>query len=111
MFSECFRSVLRMIKPLNIVVMLGGPSAEREVSLHTGAGVAKALRSLSHHVTEVDPKDGTFVLPEKTDVVFLALHGTYGEDGVVQQQLETLGVPYTGCDSIASAIAFDKIRT
>jgi D-alanine-D-alanine ligase len=100
-----------MSAPLNIVVMLGGPSAEREVSLRTGAGVAKALRSLGHRVTEVDPKDGTFSLPKKTDVVFLALHGTYGEDGVVQQELEKLGMPYTGCDSEASRVAFDKVLT
>ncbi len=91
--------------------MLGGPSAEREVSLRSGAGVAKALRSLGHQVSEVDPKKGTFSLPKKTDVVFLALHGTYGEDGVVQQQLEELGVPYTGCDSKASRVAFDKVLT
>jgi D-alanine-D-alanine ligase len=100
-----------MAEKLNIVVMLGGPSAEREVSLRSGAGVAKALRSLGHLVTEIDPKDKTFSLPKKTDVVFLALHGTYGEDGVVQQQLEKLGVPYTGCDSEASRIAFDKVLT
>ena len=100
-----------MTKPLNIVVMLGGPSAEREVSLRSGAGVAKALRSLGHHITEVDPKDGSFVLPKKTDAVFLALHGTFGEDGVVQQELEKLGVPYTGCDSEASRVAFDKVLT
>ena len=100
-----------MISPLNIVVMLGGPSAEREVSLRTGAGVAKALRSLGHVVTEIDPKEGTFSLPKKTGVVFLALHGTYGEDGVVQQQLEKIGVPYTGCDSEASRLAFDKVLT
>lgn len=100
-----------MTTPLNIVVMLGGPSAEREVSLSSGAGVAKALRSLGHAVTEVDPKDGTFTLPKKTDVVFLALHGTYGEDGVVQEQLEKLGVPYTGCDSETSRLAFDKVLT
>lgn len=100
-----------MAGKLNIVVMLGGPSAEREVSLRSGAGVAEALRSLGHHVSEVDPKDGTFTLPERTDVVFLALHGTYGEDGQVQQQLEKLGVPYTGCDAEASRIAFDKVLT
>jgi D-alanine-D-alanine ligase len=100
-----------MQEKLNITVMLGGPSAEREVSLSSGAGVAKALRSLGHNVSEVDPKDGTFSLAKKTDVVFLALHGTYGEDGVVQQQLEKLGVPYTGCDSEASRIAFDKVLT
>jgi D-alanine-D-alanine ligase len=100
-----------MPEKLNITVMLGGPSAEREVSLRSGAGVAKALRSLGHYVTEVDPKKGTFSLPKKTDVVFLALHGTYGEDGVIQEQLEKLGVPYTGCDSEASRLAFDKVRT
>jgi len=100
-----------MSHKLNIAVMLGGPSAEREVSLNSGAGVAKALRSLGHSVTEVDPKDGTFVLPKKTDVVFLALHGTFGEDGVVQGELDKLGVPYTGCDSEASRLAFDKVLT
>lgn len=100
-----------MSKKLNIVVMLGGPSAERDVSLNSGAGVATALRSLGHQVTEVDPKNQTFTLPKKTDVVFLALHGTYGEDGMVQQELEKLGVPYTGCDSEASRIAFDKVLT
>jgi D-alanine-D-alanine ligase len=100
-----------MSHKLNITVMLGGPSAEREVSLRSGAGVANALRSLGHTVNEVDPKDGTFVLPNKTEVVFLALHGTYGEDGVVQQELDKLGVPYTGCDSEASRLAFDKVLT
>ena len=91
--------------------MLGGPSAEREVSLRSGAAVAQALRSLGHAVVEVDPQDGDFILPGKTDVVFLALHGTYGEDGTVQRQLEKLGVIYTGCDAEASRIAFDKVRT
>ncbi|HEY1788856.1 MAG TPA: D-alanine--D-alanine ligase [Verrucomicrobiae bacterium] len=96
---------------LNIVVMLGGPSAEREVSLRSGAAVAKALRSLGHHVTELDPKDGTFELPKQCDVVFLVLHGTYGEDGQIQKQFERLGVIYTGCDAEASRIAFDKVLT
>ncbi|HXT12442.1 MAG TPA: D-alanine--D-alanine ligase [Candidatus Angelobacter sp.] len=100
-----------MSRKLNIAVMLGGPSAEREISLRTGAGVVKALRSLGHVVTEVDPKNATFTLPVKIDVVFLALHGTYGEDGTVQQELEKLGVPYTGCDSEASRLAFDKVLT
>jgi D-alanine-D-alanine ligase len=100
-----------MSAQLNIAVMLGGPSAEREVSLRSGAGVTEALRSLGHNVTEVDPKDGTFTLPKKIEVVFLALHGTYGEDGAVQQQLEKLGVPYTGCDAEASRVAFDKVLT
>jgi D-alanine-D-alanine ligase len=99
------------LKKLNIVVMLGGPSAEREVSLRSGASVAKALRSLGHEVSELDPKDGKFKLPKKTDVVFLVLHGTFGEDGQVQQALDKRGAIYTGCDAEASRVAFDKILT
>jgi D-alanine-D-alanine ligase len=91
--------------------MLGGPSAEREVSLRTGAAVAKALRSLGHAVNEIDPQTPVWALPANTDAVFLALHGTYGEDGTVQKQLDGLGVPYTGCDAEASRIAFDKVLT
>ena len=98
-------------KQRNITVMLGGPSAEREVSLRSGAEVAKALRSLGYQVHEVDPEDGKWTLPSGTDVVFLALHGTYGEDGTVQRQLEKLGVAYTGCDPEASRIGFDKLLT
>ena len=91
--------------------MLGGPSAEREVSLRSGAAVAKALRSRGHEVYEIDPKDGRFDLPKKTDVVFLALHGTFGEDGTVQKMLDKLDATYTGCDAKASRTAFDKART
>jgi D-alanine-D-alanine ligase len=95
---------------LKIVVMLGGPSAEREVSLRSGAGVVKALRSLGHMVFEIDPKTPDWILPADTEVVCLApLHGTYGEDGTVQRQLDELGVPYTGCDAESSRIAFDKL--
>lgn len=100
-----------MVQRLKIVVMLGGPSAERKVSLNSGAGVAKALRSLGHTVVELDPETPDWILPPETDAVFLALHGTYGEDGTVQAQLEKLGVPYTGCDAGASRIAFDKVLT
>jgi D-alanine-D-alanine ligase len=100
-----------MGKIFNITVMLGGPSAEREVSLRSGAAVAKALRSLGHHVHEVDPKEPNWSLPAGTQVVFLALHGTYGEDGTVQQRLEELRVPYTGCGVDSSRLAFDKILT
>src|SRR4051812_49260736 len=99
-----------MTKALNIVVMLGGPSAEREVSLRSGAAVAKALRSVGHTVTEIDPKD-SWSLPARRDVVFLALHGSYGKDGTIQRQLEKMAVPYTGCDAKSSRIAFDKVLT
>jgi D-alanine-D-alanine ligase len=73
--------------------------------------VAGALRSLGHEVFEVDPKNSGWELPAGTQVVFLALHGTYGEDGTVQAELEKLGVPYTGCDPAASRIGFDKALT
>ncbi len=96
---------------LNITVMLGGPSAEREVSLRSGAAVAQALRGLGHRVSELDPGKEAWELPRVTDVVFLALHGTYGEDGTVQRHLEELGVPYTGCDPEASLVGFDKLLT
>ncbi len=97
-----------MMHRLHIAVLLGGPSAERKVSLDSGAAVARALRSLGHHVHEVDPRPGGLHLPPDTDVVFLALHGTYGEDGTVQQELEALGIPYTGCGAEASRLAVDK---
>jgi D-alanine-D-alanine ligase len=100
-----------MSHPLHIAVFLGGPSAEREVSLRSGAAVARALRALGHQVTEVDAQPGRWALPPGTEVVFLALHGTYGEDGAVQQELEHLGVPYTGCGPEASRLAFDKALT
>lgn len=91
--------------------MLGGPSAEREVSLRTGAAVARALRLQGHRVLEVDPRGRTVSLPSETQVVFLALHGEYGEDGTIQKQLEDLRVPYTGCGVEASRLAFDKVLT
>jgi D-alanine-D-alanine ligase len=100
-----------MPEKLNITVMLGGPSAERAVSLRSGEAVAKALKSLGHAVNTLDPKDDSWTLPGNTDVVFLALHGTYGEDGAVQAHLEQLGIPFTGCGSEASRIAFDKVLT
>jgi D-alanine-D-alanine ligase len=98
-------------RALNICVLLGGPSAEREVSLRSGAAAARALRSLGHNVRELDPAGSSWQLPPETEVVFLALHGTYGEDGGVQARLEEWGVPYTGCGPEASRTAFDKVLT
>ena len=100
-----------MTEALDICVMLGGPSPEREVSLRSGAAVAESLREAGHRVVEVDPVDGTFQLPPNVDMIFLALHGTYGEDGTVQSELDALGTPYTGCSAKVSRMAFDKIQT
>jgi len=96
---------------LNVTVMLGGRSSEREVSLCSGAAVAKALCSLGHTVRELDPKEPSWKLPPDTEIVFLALHGHYGEDGTMQAELEKLGVPYTGCGPEASRVAYDKVLT
>ena len=100
-----------MVNQFQVTVLLGGRSAEREVSLRSGAAVVRALRALGHVVDEVDPAGESWVLPAKTEVVFLVLHGEYGEDGQVQSRLETLGVPYTGTDAAGSALAFDKARS
>ena len=95
---------------LHVAVLMGGPSAEREVSLQSGAAAVAALRNAGMHVSPVDVKDEDFHLPAGTDVAFLALHGTFGEDGQVQRILEQRGVPYTGSGPEASARAFDKAR-
>ncbi|MBX3745029.1 MAG: D-alanine--D-alanine ligase [Verrucomicrobiae bacterium] len=99
-----------MSEPRNICVLLGGPSSEREVSLRSGAAVAGALRSAGFTVTEVDPV-GDWRIPAGTEVVFLALHGTWGEDGTVQAVLDAQGMAYTGCGADASRVAFDKVLT
>jgi D-alanine-D-alanine ligase len=98
-----------MTGKLNITVMLGGPSAEREVSLRSGAAVSAALRGRGHEVRELDPSESEWSLPEGTEVVYLALHGAYGEDGTLQAELDGLGVAYTGCDAESSRVAFDKV--
>ncbi|MEY2551234.1 MAG: D-alanine-D-alanine ligase, partial [Verrucomicrobiota bacterium] len=91
--------------------LMGGPGSERDVSMATGKGVAKALRSLGATVTEVDVKGADFTLPAETELAFIALHGTFGEDGQVQQILEERGVPYTGEGASESELAFNKIRS
>lgn len=96
-----------------VAVLKGGFSAEREVSLVTGASCAKALREAGYSVIEVDAdRDLAARLMElKPDVVFNALHGRWGEDGCVQGILEWLQIPYTHSGVMASAIAMDKTRT
>lgn len=95
----------------NIAVLKGGPGSERPVSLATGAGVAGALRSLGAEVLEVDVRGADFVLPDRCDLAFIALHGTFGEDGQVQEILEARGVAYTGEGVAESRLAFNKIAS
>jgi D-alanine-D-alanine ligase len=92
-----------------IAVLMGGMSSEREVSLATGHGVSKALRSLGMDVVDVDVRDESFQLPGDVHLAFIALHGTFGEDGQIQQLLERRGVAYTGEGIEESRLAFDKI--
>lgn len=103
----------RVTAPLHIAVLMGGWSAEREVSLMSGAGVADALTSLGHQVTRIDMgHDVASRLAEaKPDLVFNALHGTPGEDGSVQGMLDLMGLPYTHSGMVASVIAIDKVLT
>src|SRR3989475_32939 len=97
---------------MKVAVLCGGKSAEREVSLRSGAQVAEALRGRGHDVTAVDLDAGTWdVLRDGGfDCVFNALHGRLGEDGTVQGLLELLGLPYTGSGVLASALCMDKSR-
>jgi len=95
--------------PKKIAVLMGGPGSERDVSLATGRGVSKALRSLGAEVVEVDVHDEDFPLPKNVDLAFNTIHGTFGEDGQLQEILERRGMRYTGDGVDASRTAFDKI--
>jgi D-alanine-D-alanine ligase len=94
-------------------VLCGGRSAEREVSLRSGAQVIRALCERGHHAEPVEMDAGAWerLRDGGYDGVFVALHGRLGEDGTVQGMLELLGLPYTGSGVLASALAIDKTRT
>jgi D-alanine-D-alanine ligase len=96
-----------------VAVLLGGRSAEREVSLKSGAMVLQALKARGVDAHAFDPAERTLpeLIAERFERVFIALHGRQGEDGVVQGALELLGLPYTGSGVLGSALAMDKWRT
>ena len=96
-----------------VAVLLGGPSAEREISLLSGNAVLKALRERGVDAHPFDPAQRNLhdLVTEGFARVFIALHGRFGEDGTVQGALETLRIPYTGSGVMASALAMDKWRT
>jgi D-alanine-D-alanine ligase len=96
-----------------VAVLLGGRSAEREVSLKSGGMVLGALRTQGVDAHAFDPRDRGLdaLIAERYERVFIALHGRYGEDGTIQGALELLGIPYTGSGVLASALAMDKWRT
>ncbi len=98
---------------MRVAVLCGGRSAEREVSLRSGAQVQQALRGLGHEVltVDVDMKTWDVLRDGGFDCVFNALHGRFGEDGTVQGMLELLDLPYTGSGILASALCMDKARS
>lgn len=95
---------------MHVLLLSGGTSDEREVSLRSGDSIAKALQAAGHAVTMADPQLDTDIkkLTQNIDVVFLALHGKGGEDGTIQAELENLSVPFVGSGSKASRLCFDK---
>jgi D-alanine-D-alanine ligase len=96
-----------------VAVLMGGKSAEREVSLKSGGMVLAALRKKGVDAHPFDPKERNVqdLVKERFARVFIALHGRFGEDGTLQGVLEWLGIPYTGSGVLASALAMDKVRT
>jgi D-alanine-D-alanine ligase len=98
-------------KPQKLAVLMGGPSAEREISLRTGGACAAALREAGYVVAEVIVDDANFVVPDGTDLAFLSMHGPFGEDGQVQDILNARGIPFTGADAATSRITIDKEKT
>lgn len=97
---------------MKITVLLGGPSAERQVSLVSGAAVAKGLRSMGHEVFESDiAPDNLAGLDHPADVIFPVLHGEFGESGELQEILEARKLPFVGSGSRASRLGMDKVKT
>ncbi len=99
------------IKNLRIGVLSGGRSAEREISIKTGNAVAGSLKGSGYNVITFDLDENFAENLKNIDVCFIALHGTYGEDGKVQGALDIFGIPYTGSGVLASALAMDKIKS
>ena len=96
-----------------VAVLMGGKSAEREISLESGKAVHAALLNVGIDAYAIDYHENSFEKLSKNnfDRVFLALHGRGGEDGEIQRKLESIGLPYTGSDAKSSALAMDKIKT
>lgn len=97
---------------MKIAVLYGGTSGERDVSISTGKGVINALKANKHEVIAIDfdPQNLKNIVDLDVDLVFIALHGKYGEDGKVQSLLEMLSIPYVGSGVLASALAMDKYK-
>lgn len=108
-----YKDLIEFYKTKNIAVLMGGLSSEREVSIRSGENVYNALVNLGFNVIkmDVDANIPRKLIKENIDVAVIMLHGKYGEDGIIQGVLELLGIPYTGCDVLTSAIGMNKIIT
>lgn len=108
-----YKDLIDFYKTKNIAVLMGGLSSEREVSIRSGENVYNALVNLGFKVTkmDVDANIARRLVKDNIDVAVIMLHGKYGEDGVIQGVLELLGIPYTGCNVLTSAIGMNKIVT
>jgi D-alanine-D-alanine ligase len=104
---------VKNLKNKVIGVLMGGISAEREVSIRSGLAVAKALNKRGYNIKEIDVTTDSIgrLKEEQIDIAFIALHGRFGEDGTIQGMLELLKIPYTGSSHTASAIAINKLLT
>src|SRR5512145_2277228 len=111
--SETSATVRPLLTRARIGVLMGGQSAERDVSLRTGAAVHRSLVRRGYDAVAIDvgPTLAQDLRDQKIDLAFLALHGPGGEDGAIQGFLETLGIPYTGSGVRASAIGMHKVMT
>jgi len=99
------------LQDLHLVVLMGGPGSEREVSLRSGAAVARALAEGGYRVTPVDVQKDAVDLPSDAGLCVNMIHGTFGEDGRLQSLLDTRGVAYTGEGAAGSRLAFDKLAS
>ncbi len=108
-----YKDLIDFYKTKNIAVLMGGLSSEREVSIRSGENVYNALVNLGFKVTkmDVDANIARKLVKDNVDVAVIMLHGKYGEDGIIQGVLELLGIPYTGCNVLTSAIGMNKIVT
>ncbi|MFN4244726.1 MAG: D-alanine--D-alanine ligase [Brevinematia bacterium] len=108
-----YKDLIEFYKTKNIAVLMGGLSSEREVSIRSGENVYNALVNIGFKVIkmDVDANIARKLVRDNVDVAVIMLHGKYGEDGIIQGVLELLGIPYTGCDVLTSAIGMNKIIT
>jgi D-alanine-D-alanine ligase len=105
--------MLDKYKSSRIAVLMGGKSREREISFKSGEAILASLERQGYTTIAIDACDNLAadLLEHKPDVAIIALHGRYGEDGTVQGMLEIMGIPYSGCGLLSSAICMDKVLT